>query len=305
MKTGAEIITGILQAGLVLLLATPAMAQQKDTIGVAAIDVTPSVEQEAAKRGKTTEMKRTLESLDNQLIDRLNSSRKFQVIARSDLEKLLREQQLVSSGNVNQNDPNAAKSFKIGGVKYLLVTSIDDYQDMTQSANLPDLGKTIHKRILRISAIGKIYDSTSGKLLESANLQTTLTNITQLLSEVRVDGTLSDELSVNLARTLAEKIANRVADVIFPAKVLAKFDRQITFNRGDAGGVSLDQIWNVYAVGEELKDPDTGEILGRQEVLMGKAKVISVQPKTSTAELLEDRGVTVGSVLRIPQTPKP
>ncbi|MEI7730391.1 MAG: CsgG/HfaB family protein [Verrucomicrobiota bacterium] len=305
MKTGIKFVTGILKTGLVVLLATPTMAQQKDTIGVAAIDVNSSVEQEAAKRGKTTEMKRTLESLDNQLIDRLNASRKFQVIARSDLEKLLREQQLVGSGNVNQNDPNAAKSFKLAGVKYLLVTSIDDYQDMTQSANLADLGKTIHKRILRISAIGKIYDTTSGKLLESANLQTTLTNITQILNEVRVEGTLSDELSVNLARTLAEKIANRVADVIFPAKVLAKFDRQITINRGDGGGVSVDQLWNVYAVGEELKDPDTGEVLGRQEVLMGQAKIISVQPKTSTAELLEDRGVTVGSVLRIPQAQKP
>ncbi|MEI9962925.1 MAG: hypothetical protein WDM76_17960 [Limisphaerales bacterium] len=35
---------------------------------------------------------------------------------------------------------------------------------------------------------------------------------------------------------MAEKIANRLADVIFPAKVLLKRDTQVTINRGEGGG---------------------------------------------------------------------
>ena len=58
-------------------------------------------------------------------------------------------------------------------------------------------------------------------------------------------------------------------------------------------------------VGEELIDPDTKESLGREEVLVGKARVVSVQPKSTTAELLEDNGVAVGAVLRLPAAKSP
>jgi len=66
----------------------------------------------------------------------------------------------------------------------------------------------------------------------------------------------------------------------------------------------VDQIWNVYAVGEELIDPDTKESLGKEEVLVGKARIVSVQPKTATAEVLEDTGIDKGAVLRLPPAKK-
>ena len=67
----------------------------------------------------------------------------------------------------------------------------------------------------------------------------------------------------------------------------------------------MGDLFNVFAVGKELKDPDTGEVLGRQEVKMGKARVTQVNPKTSLAELTEDLGVTDGAVLRRVPAPAP
>ena len=61
----------------------------------------------------------------------------------------------------------------------------------------------------------------------------------------------------------------------------------------------------MFAVGEELIDPDTKESLGKEEVLVGKAKIISVQPKTSSAEIIDDKGIDKGAVLRLPPQPKP
>ena len=48
----------------------------------------------------------------------------------------------------------------------------------------------------------------------------------------------------------------------------------------------------------------TKEVLGKEEVLVGKAKIISVQPKLSTAELIEDKGVEKGAILRLPPAKK-
>jgi hypothetical protein len=40
----------------------------------------------------------------------------------------------------------------------------------------------------------------------------------------------------------------------------------------------------MFAVGEELTDPDTGETLGRTEGLLGNLKIIRTSPKHAIAE---------------------
>jgi len=89
--------------------------------------------------------------------------------------------------------------------------------------------------------------------------------------------------------------------VIFPAKVLLKRDKEVTINRGEGGGVAVGDTFNVYALGEELIDPDTKESLGREEVKVGRVKITQVNPKTSTAEILDDTGIDKGAILRKPQ----
>ena len=72
----------------------------------------------------------------------------------------------------------------------------------------------------------------------------------------------------------------------------------MTINRGEGGGVAEGDLFNVFAQGAELKDPDTGEVLGREEVKVGKVKISQVNPKTSLAEIVEDTGIDKGAVLR-------
>jgi hypothetical protein len=155
--------------------------------------------------------------------------------------------------------------------------------------------------VFRFSIVGKIYDSTTGKLLESANFQTGNDAFKQIQQERNYtvkDGELSDEMMVAVSRSMAEKIANRVADVIFPAKVLIKRDTQVTINRGEGAGVAVGDLFNIFALGDEMIDPDTKESLGREEVKVGKVKISEVNPKFSKAEALEDTGITSGAVLR-------
>jgi hypothetical protein len=107
-------------------------------------------------------------------------------------------------------------------------------------------------------------------------------------------------LLVGVARDMADKIANRVTDVVFPAKIISKIDKQVTINRGDGTGIAVDQVWNVFALGNEMIDPDTKESLGRAEVKVGQVKINSVLPKVSTAEILgEDTGIAEGTIVRM------
>ena len=75
----------------------------------------------------------------------------------------------------------------------------------------------------------------------------------------------------------------------------------MTINRGEGGGVAVGDAFNVFALGEEMIDPDTKESLGREEVKVGKVKITQVNPKISTAQILEDTGIDKGAILRKPQ----
>ena len=290
---------GLLSAALLPVLAS---AQEgKATLAVSSIKPTPSLAA-SVKPDKKLEMGRIIESLDSQFIDRINATRKFDVVGRSDLNDILKEQDLGASGNVDAK--TAAQAGKLTGAKYLLVTTVDDYQDYVEKATFEGTGRAATKRVFRLSVVGKIYDASTGKLLESVNFQTGNDAFKQIQEERSYtvkDGELSDEMMVAVSRDMAQKIANRIADVIFPAKVLLKRDKEVTINRGEGGGVAVGDTFNVYALGAELIDPDTKESLGREEAKVGRVKITQVNPKTSTAEILDDTGIDKGAILRKPQ----
>jgi hypothetical protein len=156
------------------------------------------------------------------------------------------------------------------------------------------------KRTVRLGATCKIYDTTAGALLESAShLINNTTNVETLL-EASNNAEATDELLRRVTRDMAEWAAVRVANVAFPVKVLAKTGKMVTLNRGEGSGIAVGQVWNANAPGKELKDPDTGEVLGREEVPVGKVRIFEVQPKFSKGEIFEDQGgVGVGAILRL------
>ena len=289
----------VLALATVLLLAPALRAQtEKTTLAVSTIKANPALAAAMAKTGKTASLGRVTEALDSQLIDRLIATRKFDLVGRSDLKDILKEQELANSGNVNPNDPNAARAGQLAGAKLILTTTLDDFEDTTSKVELTTLQRTATVRKIRMTAAARLVDATTGKVVDATTVQLEAKDDRMDQAGIKRDAELTDSALVALARDAAEKIANRMADAAFPVRVLVKRDKQITINRGDGAGVAVGQVWNIFAMGEELVDPDTKEVLGREEVLVGKARIVSVQAKFSTAEVLDDAGIDKGAVLR-------
>jgi len=266
--------------------AAPAPALK--AVAVAKIKATPSLLADAAGKSRKNSLERMSQALDGQLIAALQQTRKFTVLARSDADALLEE--------------NAAtgRNFAFGDSDLTLVVTIDDFQDFTQTAHFATINKTATKRVIRFSTVAKLYETKTNKLVETANFQEqNLDTEEELANSTSSGGELSDSLLVALTRRMGEKIAQRVADVGYPARILAKTGKIVTINRGDGTGIAVGQLWEVFALGEELKDPDTGASLGREEVSVGKVRVQRVTPRTAQAEVSgEDLGIDRGAVVR-------
>lgn len=284
-------LSRLLLSAVFALAATAGWAQTPGLKKLAISDVTVTSGLTAANAagGKSISLSRVAEALDGQLLDRIQSTRKFEIIARSDLSALLKEADFANN------------KFQISNVDYLLVTSIDDFQDHKETKNFAALGKTVTVRTIRFGAIGKVYDGATGRLIESTNFSLVHTQPDDVSGNNVRDGDLSDNLLRTITKDMAEKVAVRIADVIFPARIISKLDKQVTINRGEGSGVAIGQLWNVFALGADLVDPDTGVSLGKEEMQVGTVRITQVNPKTSIGQIVEDNGVDKLAILRLPQ----
>jgi hypothetical protein len=280
----------LLRASLLLvaaLLPSFSPAQEK-TLGIGPVDIAPALLLDASESTQTS-LRRVAEALDGQFLSALQDTRKFQLVARRDLPALRRDGGLP--------DPEVSGS---PAVDYLLVPSIDDFQDITEKMNFPALGRSAERRTLRLGLLAKIYEARTGRLLEAANLQIEQHDAHHTTAALQsAGGSPLDALLRRLAESGARVTTARVLDVIHPARIVARTGNIVTINRGDGTGIAPDQTWQVFALGAELVDPDTGASLGREESPVGRVRIQRVTPRSAQAEIVEEgQGLDRGALVR-------
>jgi len=302
-KRATLLVCAGLLAGAVALQASPALAAADapaapkiETLVIGKVKVGDSVTQAAATEGRTNKLNRVSEAMDTQFRAALGGSRKFKLIAGSDLGEIMNQHK--TDALKSKADPNAPVVGEMTAAKYVVVPTIDDFQDDAQKLDQGGNGDMSARKI-RISVVVTIYNINTGEVFETVNTQVSDRKATGDNPDVHETGDSKDEMLLTLTKKAAEDSANRVVDVFFPAKVISKIDKTVQINRGDGTSIAVGQIWDVFAQGEEIKDPDTGEVLGKQEVPAGKVRITAVYPKYSTAEIVEDISVDKGNVLRL------
>ena len=299
----------VVALGFLPLLQRNAMAQAEGTskapakiaIGVPAAGALPAIKAKASQNGQALELAQIIEGFDGKLVNALAGTRKFDVRAHSDLRKILDEQSAQDSGNYDLADPARAKAFKLSGIPYLAIVEITDFQDQVQTATFEGIGAKATRRQIRLSASCRIMDTTKGTMLESVNLTVSDMDFKNNPDYVvdQKGGDLTEAVINVIADRMAADVAARVTDVIFPAKIVALTNGRASINRGDGTGIAAGQVWEVFAVGEGITDPDTGEVLGADEIPVGFIKVLQVEAKLARAEPCgENRGIAKDCIVR-------
>lgn len=272
------------------------------SLGIGTVEVIPALKVTLATRGaeQSIELDRVQQSLDGQLTAAFGATGKFDVIARSDWPQILREQDFTTGGNVNGMDPQSAKSFMLKGIRWIVIPQIADFQDYIETGVFEGLGQKLTRRIVKLALVTKIYDTTTGRLVESVNSKYDDQKIINDPTNSAVQGgRFTDSMILDIARLTGEQVANDIVDRLMPAKILAITDRVATISRGAGAGVSTGQVWQVFALGQALTDPDTGESLGAEEVPVGWMQIQTADARVSRGGLCgDDFGVATGCIVR-------
>ena len=80
----------------------------------------------------------------------------------------------------------------------------------------------------------------------------------------------------------------KVAEVLDPFTVVV--------NKGSEHGLRVGQRVLIYAIGHEVRDPDTGESLGALELIKGTGKISHLQPRM--AQVSSDMKTAPGRTIR-------
>lgn len=280
----------LLLAATAILVAPALQAQEttgKKKLAITKIAATEALTKRMTMQGVGLSLDTVLQALDSQVYDRVLNTRRFEILERSDADALATE------------SAAAGEAFSFNKADYILTIRVDSFNDRLEERRLASLGKTIRARTIELSAVAKITEVATQRAIASTNFK-----VSKRDSENRSENTTervgegSDDLMIQAVSEMAAKIAGRAADTVSPARVIGKRDRIVTINRNDQSGIKVGQIWEVFALGDELEDPDTGEKT-IEEVFVGKVRITRVTPQNSQGETTEDSGIERGAIIRL------
>ncbi|MGI9438042.1 MAG: hypothetical protein ACR2Q4_24970 [Geminicoccaceae bacterium] len=229
----------------------------------------------------------------------LKNTRKFRIATRDQAKlKVLREEQKFSKSAASAG--NAAAEGQLLAADYVVVPTVLRFGFSRSHRHMPNIdGKYFRAEQGALEVATEVIDSASGETVGTYHLEDGFSTKETVVNSR--GGQPSAARFTAMTDAVGQALADQLISTVFPMKVVAVTNGQIYINRGADGGLSLGDILEVFRVGPELVDPDTGEFLGVVEDRLGKLKIIDVKPKVAIAETVSVTGdVTKLDIVRKP-----
>ena len=218
----------------------------------------------------------------------LTQGRRFAVLDRRSPEIYEQEKRLLESDDVDPSE--GARLGKVLGADYLVYGAIDRIEVTEERKTIVLTGETRTEGLATVRVRFSVLAVATREIKWSSSLELRH-DVTDDLRPEQAAERLLDELALHIVDELTESI--------FPPVVTQVVGwGSFVVNRG-GNTVRENDLFEVFALGDVLVDPDTGESLGRLEATAGIARIMSVKPKFSLAEMITDHdGVARGMILR-------
>ncbi len=230
----------------------------------------------------------------------LYDSGRFVVVERENLGNVIVEQDLAASGRTAPAK-KVAQTGKIRSARYLAKGAVMELEDGTSGG---DAGVGIGgvrvgggKKSAHISLIVTLVDTTTGAVIAKERIvgKASSTALKLGVSLGGVDTDLGGFKKTPLGQAAQECvdqavvfIAQKMNEIPKEGSVIKATSKGVIINRGSTFGVEAGQMLIMQEEGEELLDPDTGEILGVEDgKVIGKMKVTTVNEKFSYCDVVE------------------
>ncbi|MGQ9778509.1 MAG: CsgG/HfaB family protein [Bacillota bacterium] len=211
--------------------------------------------------------------ITDMLITELLAQKKFRLVEREMIEKVLQEQNFGAGGRVDAS--TAAKIGKILGVKYIVIGRVTEFTVDTKGGVLGGVGLTVSTA--RVALDGRLVDTTTAEILASVRgsgeskqtgLALSLKNLPFIAFGAKnfqesILGKATKAAIADFSAKLTEAVFGSTEGAAAPlsGKVAAVAGDKIYLNIGANDGVTVGMVFTISRVIEEVKDPDTGAVI--------------------------------------------
>ncbi len=233
------------------------------------------------------------------LTDQLQQSGKFVVLGEADMrQEAMAEQDLATTGRM-AGGKKAPKTGQMTPAQLLVKGAITHVQDSTTGGggglNFKGISIGGNKDTAEINVTIYVVDSTTGQVKASKNVvgKAGRKGLRLGYSGSALGGLTGDmggfmkdnvgKATSDAVNQAVEFLTKQLESIPWEGSVVAVKGDKVTINRGSREGVSEGLLLDVGQT-EEVRDPDTGELLDSDMTKMATVKITSVKEKISYAE---------------------
>lgn len=239
----------------------------------------------------------------NQLIQFLAKSRKFNMLTRTQIDKVLNENRLTESYWAEPGQMEIMGKLLVAD--YIVTGVINRFETNAVRQNIAITGETLPRLVSTFKSQFQVIESSTGKIVLAD----------QVISKIRFDEirreipsterrywTDADYKDLLLTQAAAE-VGSAILVGIYPIKVIKVSSNGVVLNRGKGAGLEVGNQCEVVHQGEAIIDVDTGESLGGSEEPVGMIEITSVEGKFSKAKIISgEMRIQYGDICRLQTT---
>lgn len=250
------------------------------------------------------------DGMADMLTTTLVKSGRYRVFERKQIEAALSEQRLGTSGIVTQE--SAAKTGKMIGAEFAIIGAVTEFGYKKRSTGgllkAAGVGGGVSQTTAVVGVDVRFVNTTTGEVVKAESIRKQKSamgldvNTKQVAfdSESHFDNTLVGKVTREAIDGIMELLDAQGGGGPWEAKVVTVGSGTCVINAGSATGIKAGTRFVIVRVGEELKDPDTGESLGASEEEVGEVEVtgdFGTAGKAATCRILSG-SVQKGDVVR-------
>jgi curli biogenesis system outer membrane secretion channel CsgG len=229
-----------------------------------------------------------LDPVRQQLIDALTQSGRFLILDRQFEDDVQKEMYLIASGQTNNE--NIAK---LGQALSADLIWIGVVNNLAYEKHVRQL-QTSDRSLVGFSGAWSISQRMINMTTRQVMLSNTLSDQFPTIAPTTLGANFNE---TNLLKDLQVKIVQKATEAImlrtFPISIVEIDGDSVALSQGE-GSLKENDRYNVYRLGKEIKDPQTGESLGNMESLFGEVVITRVTPKMSYGRLENVKGALAG-----------
>ena len=248
------------------------------------------------------------------LVTGLVQSDKYTVVERSEIETILAEQNLGASGRVDAS--TAAEIGRILGVNAVIIGSVTqfDLQQQSGGGGAFGIGARTQKTTADVAIDVRVVDTNTAEILHVAQGSGSQNQSDSQVSVFGINAGASTSNEGKLLTLATEQAVKEISDSMkqeasniaalqdtlpqVDAVVASVSGNTVVLNKGNNDRYREGMTVSIERVTEEVKDPETGEVIRQLTAEVGTVELTDVDGKSSLGKLVSGSLPKVGDVAK-------